>query len=566
MKASKLLVGSHLKTYTALLLPLLLILVVAISPNSVFPQASAPVSPALLRTMANTDVNPYGANFFLQWEPEQWKVDKTLAMAREAGLGWAKQHFPWEDLELKKGSFWDEKSNRSTWEKYDRILALAQKYNLKVIARLDRPPDWTRKDNSRKEAPPDELKDYADFVEAVVRRYKGKIGYFQLWNEPNIWPEWGSRPIDPEGYVRLLRAGYEAAKRVDPNVFVLSAPLAQTFETSPRAMADLDYLDRMYRAGAKDYFDILFANAYGFSLPYDDPPSPNTLNFQRVLLLRDIMARYGDNGKPVWFNEFGWNAAPIGLPPNALIWGRVTEQQQAEYTVAAIEKARAEWPWAGVFNIWYFRQDGHIPPERADYYFRMVDVGFTPRPLYSAVKARAGRALSVAEPGDYQESNPALVAEGAWETTTDARASAQVFLGGRAPGSNMTISFRGTDISLLARKGPGGGTIYVTVDGREANRLPVDSNGRSHADLYSSTEEWQSRVPVAGGLPFGEHKLRLAISPAGNPEARDSFVAIDGFSVQYIGSVTWLNWAAAGAIALVVLLSTAFLWRTAAKR
>ena len=31
-----------------------------------------------LRTIPDTDVNPYGANFFLQYEAEPWKVDKTL--------------------------------------------------------------------------------------------------------------------------------------------------------------------------------------------------------------------------------------------------------------------------------------------------------------------------------------------------------------------------------------------------------------------------------------------------------------------------------------------------------
>src|SRR5579862_8516902 len=96
------------------------------------------------------DVNPYGANFFLEWEPEEWKVDKTLQMAHEAGIGWVKQQFSWDSLQLTPGEngYWDEHLNQSTWDKYDRIVALANKYNLQVIARLDRPPNWTRADNT----------------------------------------------------------------------------------------------------------------------------------------------------------------------------------------------------------------------------------------------------------------------------------------------------------------------------------------------------------------------------------------------------------------------------------
>ncbi|MBI2953585.1 MAG: hypothetical protein HYY30_04670 [Chloroflexi bacterium] len=516
-----------------------------------FPNGSnAP--PVPLRTVPNTDVNPFGANFFLHWEAEDWKVDKTLEMAREAGLGWVKQQFPWEDIELKKGVFWDDRLNKSTWEKYDRIVALSEKYGLKIIARLDRPPDWTRKDNSLKEAPPDNLQDYADFVEAVVSRYKGRILYYQLWNEPNIWPEWGNQSIEPGAYVALLRAGNLAAKGADPNVYVLSAPLAQTIEQSPRAMPDTQYLDEMYKNGARDYFDILFANAYGFSLPPDDAPDPGVLNFERVLLLRDIMLRNGDAQKSVWFNEFGWTAPPAGFPAEKLIWGKVTEQQQAEYTIAAIRKARADWPWAGVFSIWYFRQDGHIPSDRADYYFRMVDVGFTPRQLYNSVKAEAANAARVAVAGDYQETNPAVTADKGWQVSQDVRASGGSLLASESAGSNITIAFRGTEIALTAVRGPRAGIVYVSVDGGEVGNLPRDQQGRSYLDLYSPTEQWQASINIAEGLSDVEHKLRIVVSPARNREAQDSLIAIDGFSVRENPSWWWLGTAS---IAVAVLIA-----------
>src|SRR5689334_11529095 len=107
--------------FLGLILALILANVVGL-PSPRWPSASARVEPAPLRTIPDTDVNPYGANFFLQYEAEPWKVDKTLQMAREANLGWVKQHFPWEDIELRKGKFWDDQLNKSTWEKYDRIV------------------------------------------------------------------------------------------------------------------------------------------------------------------------------------------------------------------------------------------------------------------------------------------------------------------------------------------------------------------------------------------------------------------------------------------------------------
>lgn len=333
----------------------------------------------------NTDVNPYGANFFLQQEVEEWKRRKTLLMAREAGLRWARQQFLWAEIEPKgKGEF--------VWEKYDHLVDLYEEYGFQIIARLDWPPHWSRRDNSLPNAPPDDLRDYADFVYAFVSHYRGRIKYIEIWNEPNIWPEWGNRPVDPEGYVEMLRMAYLKAKEADPDVQVLSAPLAITFgQEHPEPgkwinMNELQFLEEMYEAGASDYFDILSANAFGMSSPPEEPPREDLLNFSRVLLLREIMERYGDCDKAIWFSEYGWNAAPADFPPARLIWQRVTEEQQAGYTVRGIELARSQWSWAGVFNIWYFRQVGNIPPERPDYYFRMVDVDFTPRLLYDAVR------------------------------------------------------------------------------------------------------------------------------------------------------------------------------------
>ncbi|MCL4459352.1 MAG: hypothetical protein M1136_00585 [Chloroflexi bacterium] len=529
--------------------------------------SSPKVEPAPLRTIPDTDVNPYGANFFLHQEVEPWKVEKTLQMAKEAGIGWVKQQFPWEDIELQKGNFWDERSGKSTWEKYDRIVALAQKYGLKIIARLDRPPAWTRKDNTLREAPPDNFEDYGDFVYTVVKRYKGKISYYQLWNEPNIYPEWGNQPVDPAAYVRLLRIGYERAKQADPNVRILSAPLAQTLEQSPMNMSELTYLEKMYENGAKDYFDILFANAYGFSFPPDAPPDPHVLNFARVALLREIMVRHGDANKAIWFNEFGWNASPETFPPEKLKWGRVTEQQQAAYTIAAIEKARSEWNWAGVFCIWYFRQDGHMHPDRSDYYFRMVDVGFTPRLLYGAVKSKAP-ALRVATVGDYQESNPALVSEGSWQYIADPRASGQGLLIGRNVGDSVTIAFKGSEISLIVLKDPNSALLTATLDGRECNRLPRDEQGRSQLDLYSPTAQWQVRVPIASDLPDGEHRLRLMIAGPGGagpgsrqPIGSGTISGIDGFSVRETPKSLWLNLGPLLAGAVAFLVAAGLLWR-----
>ena len=480
------------------------------------------------REIPNTDVNPFGANFFLEREVEPWKREETVRMARDAGIGWAKQQFIWGEIEPRPGQF--------RWEKYDSIVDLCATYGLQVVARLDSAPNWSRQDNSMPGRPPDDLTRYGEFVYRFVEHYRGRVRYIQIWNEPNLFREWGNRPVDPAGYVEMLKIAYQWAKAADPNVYVLSAPLASTLgEPHPEpgkwsAMSDLQFLDEMYRAGAAPYFDILSANAFGMDLPPEDPPSPSKLNFGRVSLQRQIMEQYGDQHKPIWFNEYGWNAAPASLAPEALIWKRVAEEEQAAFALRGIDYARQNWPWAGVFHIWYFRQVGDISPQDASYYFRMVDVDFIPRRVYFAIKDK-GAQLTEAGPGYYEETNPAVsAASGKWTAQIDPQASGQSVLAAENPGSTLAFTFRGGRVYLVTRTGPRGGQLVLTLDGQNVDGLPVDERKRSYIDLYTPEQETVSFLLVKD-TSARRRTLRLAVSELADVRSAGHECAVDAFRV-----------------------------------
>jgi hypothetical protein len=476
-------------------------------------------------------------------------------MAKEAGIGWVKMLFSWDSIEPKKGQFWDDRYKKSTWEKYDQIVDLCQKYGLRIIARLDRAPDWARQDKSLKTGPPADFNDYGDFVYAVVSRYKGRIQHYQIWNEPNIWPEWGDQPVDAEGYVRLLKIAYQRAKEADPNCLILSAPLAQTLEKTSRDLNELDYLDAMYRAGAKDYFDILFANGYGFDRPPSDPPHPEVLNLARVQLARQVMERYGDTNKAVWLNEFGWNAAPADYPPAELRWRRVSEEQQAQYTYEGIKLARS-WGWIGVINLWYFRQVGDILPQQSSaYYFRIVDVDFTPRLVYYKLQELSA-SLKFAAPGYHEETSVAVETKGSWIPLLDSNSSGGAVTASDKPGDSLTFTFEGTEADLLYRGDPLSGKLQVSIDGRPVRGEDVD--------LFTPEEgSGILRQRVASGLRPGRHTLKLTISAESNPQSGGHWCVIDAFEVRN-EPILWPFYASVGLtlLAIVGLVSSFFLRRS----
>ncbi len=340
--------------------------------------------------------NPFGANTFMEQEVEPAKRERICQMLHDAGFGWIRQEFPWEDIEIHgKGDFEDRRHepHRSAWEKYDHIVEVANRYGLNIIARLSNPPAWSRAAGDEKGplAPPDNFEDYGDFVYTFASRYRDRIQYYQIWNEPNIYPEWGEYPVDPERYTELLKIGYRRIKEADPEAIVLCGSLAATIELDgyPHGLNDFVFLQRMYDAGAKEYFDVMAVQGYGlWSGPTDRRMRPRVLNFSRPLYIRDIMVKNGDAHKPIWMTEMNWNAIPADHPAYPM-FGRVTLEQQARYAVEAYRRVRAEWPWMGVITVWFFKRASDAEKDQAMYYFRMVEPDFTPLPLYDALKAES---------------------------------------------------------------------------------------------------------------------------------------------------------------------------------
>jgi len=450
-----------------------------------------------------TDVYPLGVNTFFDLEVEEGKVRRSLEMIRAAGIGWIRQQFRWDEIEIpSKGQYIDRATGRSSWEKYDRIVELTHVYGISILARLDTVPEWARPAGSTFTHPPTDPGDYADFVRAVVGRYKGRIHYYQLWNEPNLAFEWGNQNVSASGFIPLLRAGYLAVKEADPTAIVVAPALAATTDSGPANRNDLLYLRELYQAGGGAYFDIMSTQAYGLrSGPDDRRIDVDDVNFSRPILLREIMVDNGDSHKPIWISEMGWNALPVDFTEKPL-YGRVTEEQQARYTVRALQRVHEEWPWVGVSFLWFFRRPDDHEIRQHFYYFRLVDPDFTPRPVYTAIAAWAP-SLSAIGRGYHQASHWAIEYSGPWQGSGPTRRAA-------SPGATFRLSFQGTTVAIDAQ---GSGRLVFSIDGGMpiVSDLPWDASGHPYLDLGSRP----APVTIARGLDDRPHTLEAMLVAGG---------------------------------------------------
>jgi hypothetical protein len=322
---------------------------------------------------------------------------RDLQLARDGGFHWVKQRFEWRNIEGKsKGSF--------EWNEPDRIVDAVSQAGLKIIARVDNQPQWAATSVQWPgTGPPDNPKDWTDFLSALAARYKGRIQAYEIWNEPNLDREWGNKKPDPSAYASMLKASYQAIKAADPDALVVSAGMSPTTDTSEHAIPDLEFIRQMYAAGARGSFDILGVHAAGYKAePCADPgqvaqspeltnhdPSPPDLKrvyaFRHVEDVRALMVQLGDADKQLGVLEMGWTTD--ARPGSAYAWFAVDRDQQARNLVGAFQCARQLWqPWMSFMTIIYI-PDPAWTQQDEQYWWSITNPDGTPRPAYTALKS-----------------------------------------------------------------------------------------------------------------------------------------------------------------------------------
>jgi O-antigen ligase len=440
--------------------------------------------------VAGADEPVLGVNVALEQYTDA-DLDAALACITDGGYVWVRQSFYWSQIEPQPGRF--------DWQVADRIMAaLARHSYLRLVAVLD----------DRPSVPPSDPDRFAAFAGGFAARYGEQVDYYQVWDEPNLADHWGGGPVNPLVYADLLARAARAIRAADPDARILLAGLAPTAETGPQNLSDVRYLERLYQAGAAPYFDIVAGKPYGFDTGPDDRRADEAVfNFSRLLLLREVMVEHGDARKPVWASHWGWNALPPGWTGQPSIWGQADESTQAARTVAALERARSEWPWAGALILEHFQPAASSDDPR--WGFALVGQDGVPRSVYQAVQNWAAALSDGAPVGGYPARNRWATYEEDWLVgPLGADTGAPAVLTTGSDGGRVTFRFEGTSIALTVRRGPYRAFLYVTVDGVPANALPQDAMGRAYVVLYDSLPS-VATVPLATGLSAGLHTVEV---------------------------------------------------------
>ncbi len=242
----------------------------------------------------------------------------------------------------------------------DRIVGLAAARGLSLLPVVQYAPAWDALKPGNPASAPRSTAPYAEFLIALVRRY-GPHGTFwsthrslpvvpirmwQIWNEPDFLRYWSQRPFAPS-YVRLLRAAHAALQSADPGGKVVLGGLPDF---------SWQYLAQIYAVpGARRQFDVVAIH------PYTAQP----VNVIKILrLVRAVMDRSGDAGKPILATEISWPSSQGKVPDQFGIG--TNERLQAERLNAEMPLLAANRAKLGLMGFyWYTWMGDESPPPNA---------------------------------------------------------------------------------------------------------------------------------------------------------------------------------------------------------
>lgn len=208
---------------------------------------------------------------------------------KKIGVKWNRLAFSWVIIQPEE--------KRYDWSAYDRIVNACQKDGIEILATLgghfDRPPVPAWAGSTLAEVVEKNPASIAAFIRAWAQRYKGKIHYYEILNEPSGH----HKELSVKAYVEgILKPAYRIIKSVDPR--------AQVLPCSYRHLPPVGNREEFWDL-ARGYCDIHNLHVYS---DWERFRTDTTAEKEEgtIRAFRAEMEKHGEGSKNFWMTEIGW--------------------------------------------------------------------------------------------------------------------------------------------------------------------------------------------------------------------------------------------------------------------
>lgn len=198
----------------------------------------------------------------------------------------------WVQVAPKPGQ-WD-------FDRLDTYINAAKTHNASVLYTLGSTPRWASARPDERcpygfgcSAEPVRLAHWEEYVRRVTQRYRGRIGAYELWNEPYFSDLAHDRAQSGAFFTGSI-ANMVGMARIARQVLDETSPA--TLLTTPGFVGEPERLDLFLGAGGKAYVQAVSYHFY----------SNDADKFvRRILGVREVMRRHGIENLPLWNTEQG---------------------------------------------------------------------------------------------------------------------------------------------------------------------------------------------------------------------------------------------------------------------
>jgi hypothetical protein len=237
------------------------------------------------------------------------------------------------------------------------------------------------------------MKGWENFVKALAVHFKGRVRYYELWNEPNVTPFWRPVKPSPEAYVEFIRRTEGALHQEFPDAVVIGGGFGG-FPTG--------FLARSLEIGLVQYIDKLSFHPY------------------------TLIPEWYPNGNEYIDEVSDWRKLIAKYNPEMNLWQGECGCPSTNYSVGALKKydwnesRQARWLLRRLINdlglglemiSWYHTCDQagygkavYAPSEKVNAYFGLLRLDdYSPKPSYYAFQNMCALFDSQTQVSDFGE-------------------------------------------------------------------------------------------------------------------------------------------------------------------
>ncbi len=218
------------------------------------------------------------------------------------------------------------------WDQLDKVVNAAAARGMGILGVLNSTPMWAT-NSTPINGQPANFDRFAAFAKSVALRYGDKISAYEVWNEPNSIQFWNT--LDPAAYTEMLKKTYtalkQAAAQIGTDITVIGGVVGAGKTWPGLTMNPVDFVRKMYEAGAHGYFDALSFHPYNFEWKFsvgENLPWKEGMPLYQLNKIRELMDSFLEEGQEqikIWITEYG-------APTN-----KVSEATQAAFVRDLIE-------------------------------------------------------------------------------------------------------------------------------------------------------------------------------------------------------------------------------------